>query len=64
MAVPAGGTAQPPSPSREPGNGPERNEVVIKHDDIKGFMPGMTMPREASISARAWDRRASAASCV
>jgi protein SCO1/2 len=22
----------------------ERNEVVIKHQDIKGFMPGMTMP--------------------
>jgi protein SCO1 len=23
---------------------PERNEVTIKHGDIKGFMPGMTMP--------------------
>jgi protein SCO1 len=23
---------------------PERNEVLIKHGDIKGFMPGMTMP--------------------
>jgi protein SCO1 len=23
---------------------PERSEVVIKHEDIKGFMPGMTMP--------------------
>jgi protein SCO1 len=23
---------------------PERHEVVIKHQDIKGFMPGMTMP--------------------
>jgi protein SCO1 len=23
---------------------PERNEVTIKHQDIKGFMPGMTMP--------------------
>src|SRR5215510_12951638 len=23
---------------------PERNEVIIKHSDIKGFMPGMTMP--------------------
>ena len=23
---------------------PERSEVVIKHDDIKNFMPGMTMP--------------------
>jgi protein SCO1/2 len=23
---------------------PERREVVIKHEDIKGFMPGMTMP--------------------
>lgn len=22
----------------------DRNEVVIKHEDIKGFMPGMTMP--------------------
>jgi protein SCO1 len=23
---------------------PERNEVVIKHEDVKGLMPGMTMP--------------------
>lgn len=23
---------------------PERREVTIKHDDIEGFMPGMTMP--------------------
>jgi protein SCO1/2 len=23
---------------------PERNEILIKHDDIKGFMPAMTMP--------------------
>jgi protein SCO1/2 len=23
---------------------PERNEVVLKHDDIKNFMPAMTMP--------------------
>ena len=23
---------------------PERNEITIKHEDIKGFMPGMTMP--------------------
>jgi protein SCO1/2 len=23
---------------------PDRDEVVIKHQDIKGFMPGMTMP--------------------
>jgi protein SCO1/2 len=23
---------------------PEEGEVLIKHDDIKGFMPGMTMP--------------------
>ena len=23
---------------------PERREVVIKHEDIKGFMQGMTMP--------------------
>jgi protein SCO1/2 len=23
---------------------PDRNEVLIKHQDIKGFMPGMTMP--------------------
>ena len=23
---------------------PERNEVVVHHDDIKGFMPAMTMP--------------------
>ena len=23
---------------------PEKNEVVVKHDDIKNFMPAMTMP--------------------
>jgi Cu/Ag efflux protein CusF len=23
---------------------PERSEVVIKHQDIENFMPGMTMP--------------------
>jgi protein SCO1/2 len=23
---------------------PERREIIIKHDDIKGFMPAMTMP--------------------
>ena len=23
---------------------PERSEITIKHEDIKGFMPGMTMP--------------------
>ena len=23
---------------------PERNEITIKHEDVKGFMPGMTMP--------------------
>jgi protein SCO1 len=31
---------------------PEQNEVLIKHGDIKGFMPGMTMPfkvRNASL---------------
>ena len=23
---------------------PEQKEVLVKHDDIKGFMPAMTMP--------------------
>src|SRR5436853_7150157 len=23
---------------------PERSEVLVRHDDIKGFMPAMTMP--------------------
>src|SRR5205085_7650101 len=23
---------------------PEKNEVLVKHDDIKNFMPAMTMP--------------------
>ena len=27
---------------------PEKGEVTIKHQDIKGFMPGMTMPFKAS----------------
>ena len=30
---------------------PERREVVIKHEDIKGFMPGMTMPFKVSTAA-------------
>src|SRR5688572_18956492 len=30
---------------------PERSEVVIKHQDIKGFMPGMTMPFTVKDSA-------------
>jgi protein SCO1/2 len=33
---------------------PDRNEVTIRHDDIEGFMPGMTMPfkvREAELLA-------------
>jgi protein SCO1/2 len=30
---------------------PERSEVVIKHEDIKGFMPGMTMPFKVKESA-------------
>jgi protein SCO1/2 len=30
---------------------PERREVVIKHQDIKGFMPGMTMPFTVKDSA-------------
>src|SRR5688500_18195660 len=27
---------------------PERGEVTITHQDIKGFMPGMTMPFKAA----------------
>ena len=33
---------------------PGRQELTIKHDDIRGFMPGMTMPfkvRDASTMA-------------
>jgi len=41
---------QPPPPKQYELTGqilsikPERNEVVVRHDDIKGFMPAMTMP--------------------
>jgi protein SCO1/2 len=30
---------------------PERNEVLIKHEDIKGFMPAMTMPYKVKDAA-------------
>ncbi len=30
---------------------PERNEVLVKHDDIKGFMPAMTMPYKVKDAA-------------
>src|SRR5689334_25400573 len=36
---------------------PERSEVVIKHHDIKGFMPGMTMPFKVSDSALLKDKQ-------
>jgi protein SCO1/2 len=51
VAFCAAGACSPRQPAREYElNGqilavrPERREVVIKHQDIKGFMPGMTMP--------------------
>jgi protein SCO1/2 len=46
----AGACRSAPEPRRYELNGqilsiaPERREVVIRHEDIKGFMPGMTMP--------------------
>src|SRR5690349_10173780 len=30
---------------------PERSEVVVSHDDIKGFMPAMTMPYKVKDAA-------------
>ena len=30
---------------------PERNEVLVKHEDIKGFMPAMTMPYKVKDAA-------------
>jgi protein SCO1/2 len=36
---------------------PERSEVVIKHGDIKGFMPGMTMPFKVKDGALIKDRQ-------
>ncbi len=36
---------------------PERNEVTIKHQDVKGFMPGMTMPFTVQDPALLRDRR-------
>jgi protein SCO1 len=35
---------------------PQRQELTIKHDDIRGFMPGMTMPFKVS-DARGLDGR-------
>ena len=36
---------------------PSRGEITIKHEDIKGFMPGMTMPFKVQ-SASVIDGRA------
>jgi protein SCO1 len=36
---------------------PERSEVVIKHEDIKGFMPGMTMPFKVKDTALLQDKQ-------
>ena len=36
---------------------PERGEVTVKHQDIKGFMPGMTMAVQGR-SGRAWRQAA------
>ncbi|HKE86585.1 MAG TPA: SCO family protein [Vicinamibacterales bacterium] len=35
---------------------PERSEVIIKHGDIKGFMPGMTMPFKVNDAALLKDK--------
>lgn len=52
--------SRPPGPKQYELHGqilgvqPERNEVLIKHQDIEGFMPGMTMPfkvRDAALLA-------------
>ena len=37
---------------------PQRNEVLIKHGDIKGFMPGMTMPFKVKDAALLSDKKA------
>jgi protein SCO1/2 len=37
---------------------PERSEVVIKHEDIKGFMPGMTMPFKVNDATLLQDKTA------
>jgi protein SCO1/2 len=37
---------------------PQRNEVLIKHVDIKGFMPGMTMPFKVKDAALLSDKKA------
>ena len=36
---------------------PERNEVTIRHQDVKGFMPGMTMPFTVQDPALLRDRQ-------
>src|SRR4029453_3274403 len=35
---------------------PETNEVLVKHEDIQGFMPAMTMPYAVKDSAELKDR--------
>jgi protein SCO1 len=37
---------------------PERSEVVVRHDDIKGFMPAMTMPYKVQDPALLTGRKA------
>lgn len=36
---------------------PEANEVLVKHEDIKGFMPAMTMPYKVSDAALLKDKQ-------
>jgi protein SCO1 len=36
---------------------PERSEVIIKHEDVKGFMPGMTMPFKVKDTALLNDKQ-------
>jgi protein SCO1/2 len=50
MVVAAAACSQPPEPKRYEVRGqilsfdPQRNEVVMDHEDIEGFMPAMVMP--------------------
>jgi hypothetical protein len=60
MVVAAAACSQPPEPKRYEVRGqilsfdPQRNEVVMDHEDIEGFMPAMVMPYKGLFYDASW----------
>lgn len=62
LAIAGGGCGRAPEPRTYPLTGqvlavrPETNEILVKHEDIPGFMPAMTMPYAVKDPALLKDR--------